>query len=217
VTVVRKLMTYPKILAVTVLVIGLSLEATANSFTTFSFSNGTFAANSSLTTITLSPASVLTTVTGGPCSPACSGANLGSVTFTTAALMSGSLAAGGTFAPGGMLTVTGNGMHGVPSGILFQGTFTTGTWVVTSIPHVGNLFTFVGTFIGTGAFSGTGSTSQSSFLVSGNPFAPGGSGRVASPGGHATVGVIPEPGTLALIGTGMLGIGTVIRRKLLKA
>src|SRR5215831_13798989 len=129
--VVRKLMTYPKILAVTVLVIGLSLEATANSFTTFSFSNGTFAANSSLTTITLSPASVLTTVTGGPCSPACSGANLGSVTFTTAALMSGSLAAGGTFAPGGMLTVTGNGMHGVPSGILFQGTFTTGTWVVT--------------------------------------------------------------------------------------
>jgi|SRR5215472_4978078 len=211
-------MAYRKILAVAVLVIGLSLGAGANSFSTFGFHSGTFAANPSRTTITLSPASVLTTVLGVPCSPLCSGSNLGSVTFTTGALMSGgSLATGGSFAPGGMLTVMGNGMNGVPSGILFQGTFTTGTWVVTSIPLVGNLFTFIGTVSGTGAFSGEpGSISQSSFLVSGNPFAPGGNGRVASPGGSATVGVIPEPGTLALMGTGILGIGAGIRWKLPK-
>lgn len=81
-------MVYPKILAVAVLVIGLSLEASANSVTTFNYDAGTFAANTSRTTITLSPASVLTRVTGGPCSPACSGNNLGSVTFTTGALIS---------------------------------------------------------------------------------------------------------------------------------
>ena len=211
-------MAYPKLLAVAVLVIGLSLEASANSVTTFSFDLGTLAANTTRTTITLSPSSVLRTVSGPPCSPVCSGSNLGSVTFTTAALMSGSLAAGGTFAPGGILTVTGNGTHGVPSGILFQGTFTTGTWVVTSIPHVGNLFTFIGTLIGTGAFSGMpASTVQSSKLIGGpNPFAPGGSGTALSSGGHVSTGVVPEPGTLALMGTGILGIGAAIRRKIPK-
>jgi hypothetical protein len=131
--------------------------------------------------------------------------------------MIGSLASGGSFAPGGMLTVTGNGMHGVPSGILFQGTFTSGTWVVTPTP-VGNLFTFIGTLIGTGAFSGTpASTVQSSKLISGpNPFAPGGSGRAPAAPGSLSAGVVPEPGTLALMGTGILGIAAGIRRKLLK-
>ena len=210
-------MTYPKILAVAILVIGLSLEATATS-TTFTINSGTFAANTAKTTISLIPASMLTLVNGPPCSPVCSG-NLGTVTMMTAPLTSGSLQFGAMFGAGGMLTITGNGMNGVPTGVLYQGTFTSATWIVTPIPHLGNFFTFVGSIAGTGISAGTAAaTVQFTDLIRGaNPFAPGGSGKAVSSGGSITAGVVPEPGTLSLMGTGILGIAAGIRRrKLLK-
>jgi hypothetical protein len=119
-----------------------------------------------------------------------------------------------------MLTVTGNGMHGVPTGILFQGTFTSATWIVISPTSTLHHFIFHGILIGTGKFSGMPAiTVQSTSLIMGpNPFGPSGTGRVPSNGGTVTTGVtvIPEPGTLALMGTGILGIGAGIRRKLPK-
>ncbi|HST00019.1 MAG TPA: hypothetical protein VLK33_23445, partial [Terriglobales bacterium] len=51
------------------------------------------------------------------------GSNLGSVSFSTGALISGSLKMGGEFAGGGSFTITGNGTNGVPDGTLFSGTF----------------------------------------------------------------------------------------------
>jgi hypothetical protein len=44
-----------------------------------------------------------------------------------------------------------------------------------------------------------------------------GSGRIMITAGHhpeATVSVIPEPGTLGLLGTGLLGLAVTTRRKL---
>ena len=209
-------MTYPKILAVAILVIGLSLEATATS-TTFTINNGTFAANAAKTTISLSPASMLTLVNGPPCSPVCSG-NLGTVTMLTAPLTSGSLQFGGMFGAGGMLTITGNGTNGVPSGTLFQGTFSSGTWTVNPLPVGNDALSFTGTLKGTGSFSDIPAfTIHSSKIVHGNPFAGVGAGSVAWASGNTTVGVVPEPGTLSLMGTGILGIAAGIRRrKLLK-
>src|SRR5262249_37985356 len=56
------------------------------------------------------------------------GSNLGSLSFTTGAFTSGNAQNGGTLAPGGTFTITGNGTNGVPSGVLFSGTFTSASW-----------------------------------------------------------------------------------------
>ncbi|HEX6504922.1 MAG TPA: PEP-CTERM sorting domain-containing protein [Terriglobales bacterium] len=209
-------MTYLKVCALTVLIIGLSLTASANSSVDFGNSRGTVTAINGGTAISLSN-SILTTVSGGPCSAICHG-NLGSVTFTTGTLMSGgSLSTGGTFGAGGMITVMGNGKNGVPSGTLFQGTFTSATWTVNALPGGNNVFSFTGTIQGTGAFSGTPAfTIQGSKIVHGNPFAAGGPGSVKWASGDTTAGVVPEPGSLSLLGTGVLGIAAMLRRKLIK-
>jgi hypothetical protein len=52
------------------------------------------------------------------------GGNLGSVSFSTGALMTGSVEAGGTFSEGGSFVITGNGKNGVPKGVIFGGKFT---------------------------------------------------------------------------------------------
>ena len=60
--------------------------------------------------------------------------NLGTVAFQTGALTSGDLQNGGTFAPGGTFTVTGNGTNGVPNGPIFTGTFSQSvTWQLVTL------------------------------------------------------------------------------------
>ncbi len=207
-------MTYLKILAITVVIAGLSLTASANSVD-YGNTGGTVAAINSGTAISLT-SSMLTVVSGGICSPTCHG-DLGSVSFTTGALTTGLLAAGGTFGAGGSLTVMGNGMNGVPNGVLFQGTFTSATWTVNPLPGGNEVFSFTGTLKGTGAFSGMPAfTIQGSKIVHGNPFAMGGSGSVRWASGDTTVGTVPEPGTLSLLGTGILGIAAMLRKKVLR-
>jgi PEP-CTERM motif len=135
------------------------------------------------------------------------GSNLGSVTFTTGAFISGDIMNGGTLAPGGTFTITGNGTNGVPNGVIFSGTFTNSpTWTITPEADGTHSYTLSGAIAGGGK---VGATVQLTVNVGKGLF----SGSADLSSGDTNLSV-PEPGTLGLLGTGLLGIGGLMRRKL---
>jgi len=140
------------------------------------------------------------------------GSDLGSVSFETGALISGSLQTGGTFAAGGFLEVVGNGNNGVQNGTLFIGTFTGPvTWTMITLSNGTHNYTFTGALegvVGTG-FTTTGATVQLTINTGRSFF--NGCTRISS--GDTNV-VVPEPGSLTLLGTGLITLGGMIRRKL---
>jgi hypothetical protein len=134
------------------------------------------------------------------------GSNLGSVTFTTGAFTSGNAAMGGGLAPGGTFTITGNGTNGVPNGVIFSGTFTSATWSVITLADGSHQYTLTGAIEGNGR---VGATVQLA-VVSGKGLF---SGTADLSSGDTSLSV-PEPGTLGLLGTGLVGIGGLMRRRL---
>jgi len=145
---------------------------------------------------------------------ASAGHSMGSVRFSTGALISGSLAAGGTFSStGSSFVVIGKGNYGQPKGTIFSGSFVGPIiWTLTSAPGAKNLtFTLSGTIQGM-LYDGrmvTGTTVQNIYSVK---------GQLSQGIGHIKVGstplAIPEPGTLSLFGAGLVALGGMFRRKL---
>ena len=134
--------------------------------------------------------------------------NLGTVSFTTGAFIKGDAAMGGTLAPGGTFTITGNG-NGVPNGTIFSGTFSSSspvTWTVITLADGSHQYTLSGAIEGNGR---VGATVQLA-VVSGKGLF---SGTADLSSGDTSLSV-PEPGTLSLMGTGLIGLAGVIRRKL---
>jgi hypothetical protein len=109
-----------KILLLAVLALALPMAVFAASSVGYTNSGGTLAGSNSGLTLT---GSTLVGVNGFNGGGLITGNDLGSVSLSTGALMSGSLQTGGTFAAGGSFAITGNGSNGIPNGTLFSGTF----------------------------------------------------------------------------------------------
>src|SRR5215467_6399335 len=137
--------------------------------------------------------------------------NLGSVTFSTGALSAGSLQTGGTFAAGGTFVITANGTDGIPNGVIFNGTFSGPvTWTLITLSNGTHNYTLSGALTGTW-YTGTtvyGATVQLTVNVGKGFF--NGSTKISS--GDTNI-VVPEQGSLTLLGTGLVGLAGVLRSK----
>ncbi len=189
--------------------IGLTNFASAT--TSVDFSNGGGTLSGSNAGLTLS-GSTLIAVVGWNGSPTPITGSLGTATFATGALSGGSLGMGGTFAAGGSFEIDSNGTGGISSGTLFSGTFSGPvTWTLTTLANGTHNYTLTGVITGTmGGMSVDGVSVQLTVNTGKSLFG----GSVTISGGDTTVASVPEPSSMALLGTGALALFGVARRKL---
>jgi hypothetical protein len=196
-----------RMLWIALVALALPMAAFANNSVDFTNSGGTLSGTSTGLSLT---GSELIAVNGLGSLGLVTG-DLGTLSFSTGALTSGSLQMGGTFAAGGSFVITGNG-SGVPNGTIFSGTFSGPvTWTLVTLANGTHNYTLTGTVSGSwmgGSGTYSGATVQLTINTGKGFF--NGSTTISSGDTNVTV---PEPGTLGLLGTGLIGLAGALRRK----
>jgi hypothetical protein len=200
-----------RMLWLALIALALPMAAFANSGgVDFTNSGGTLTGSSAGMSLS---GSVLIAVNGLNGSGLVTGNDLGSVSFSTGMWTSGSLQMGGTFMAGGTFIINGNGTNGVPNTVIFNGTFDGPvTWGLITLANGTHNYTLTGSISGTwiGGSWVNGATVQLTINTGKGFF--NGSTSIAS--GDTNIDAVPEPGSLTLVGAGLVGLAGILRRKL---
>ena len=200
-----------KVALLVALVVAVPFAAFAGSQVDFTNAGGTLTGSNSGLSLSNS---TLIAVNGLSSGGLVTGISLGSYSFSTGALTSGSLAQGGTFAAGGSISIVGNGINGVNAGTVFSGSFTGPVvWNMITLANGTHNYTLTGAIVGNywNGVSANGAMVQLSINTGKGFF--NGRGAVSS-GDTNLSSITPEPGTLVLFGTGLVGLAGMLRKRL---